>query len=95
MTTTSELASSSAADPQVVALLDFAFSHLTSLGDECNNGTGCELWGDLYRMRGYCAVALCLYAACFHSHGGSRNRHKKRLSNKINHLLDNREVRDN
>ncbi|RYG96345.1 hypothetical protein EON65_54550 [archaeon] len=93
-TTTSELASSSAVNPQVVALLDFAFRSLTSLGDECDNGTGCELWGDLYRMRGYCCVALCLYAACFHSHGGSRNRHMKRLSNKINHLLDNREVRE-
>ncbi|RYH26291.1 hypothetical protein EON65_14800 [archaeon] len=96
--TTSELAPSSAADPRVVGLLDFAFSHLTLLGDECVNGTGCErceLWGDLYRMQGYCAAALCLYAACFHSHEGNMNRHMKRLSHKINHLLDNREVRDN
>eukprot|EP01031_Cornospumella_fuschlensis_P025016 gene25016-30218_t len=44
----------------------------------------CELWGDVLRLRGDASLSLCIYAACFHSHGdGSQNAHMRRLVDKI------------
>eukprot|EP01031_Cornospumella_fuschlensis_P024805 gene24805-29975_t len=44
----------------------------------------CELWGDVHRLRGDASLSLCIYAACFHSHGdGSQNAHMRRLVDKM------------
>lgn len=79
----------------VIELLDFAFSRLDLLGEGGGNRVVYELWGDVYRLRGdwnNLALALCLYAACFHTYGRGVSREMRRLADKIQRLLDNQDV---
>lgn len=87
----STAASDAATSQQLSAWFDFAFSQVRVQGGRVH-ATECELWGDLLRLCGDPASALCLYAACSHSQRGSVTRHMKRLSGKMNRLMENQEV---
>eukprot|EP01031_Cornospumella_fuschlensis_P031732 gene31732-38352_t len=66
---------------------------LLSLG---SRREACELWGDVSKLRGDVSLSLCIYAACFRSHGvGNQNAHMLRLANKIEQLQQQSQLESN
>ncbi|RYH13050.1 hypothetical protein EON65_36600 [archaeon] len=79
----------------VTVLLDYSLSHLQLLEEQSSDRRVAALWGDVFRLQGEQAsmsLALCVYAACFSSHGMGINSEMHRLAEKILEIVSIEEV---